>query len=300
MRHKAGKENETQTKHTGRNIVIAVVVVLAAFCAYAAALVHSAMVIKDEVTQSVGVVRDSGIGAALAGSGQDSSMAGMTAIEAVAPQLQQHTTVARGQADGWVWRSASMLPVIGNDFAATRIATDALDTLASDVLPSLTDAANTMQKAGLANADGNLNVKTLTEVSSKISKSNDTLQRQVTALNEAPEPHIAQVRDALTSGKATLDSAASQINGVASTLDSLAALFGHEGTRNYLILSQTNAETQAAGGVVGSVGTLTVNNGTISMGQFYSDSKFDLTAPVTSTDEVDKLYAISRQGFLWW
>ena len=41
MRHKAGKENETQTKHTGRNIVIAVVVVLAAFCAYAAALVHS-------------------------------------------------------------------------------------------------------------------------------------------------------------------------------------------------------------------------------------------------------------------
>ena len=33
MRHKAGKENETQTKHTGRNIVIAVVVVLAAFCA---------------------------------------------------------------------------------------------------------------------------------------------------------------------------------------------------------------------------------------------------------------------------
>ena len=66
MRHKAGKENETQTKHTGRNIVIAVVVVLAAFCAYAAALVHSAMVIKDEVTQSVGVVRDSGIGAALA------------------------------------------------------------------------------------------------------------------------------------------------------------------------------------------------------------------------------------------
>lgn len=53
MRHKAGKENETQTKHTGRNIVIAVVVVLAAFCAYAAALVHSAMVIKDEVTQSV-------------------------------------------------------------------------------------------------------------------------------------------------------------------------------------------------------------------------------------------------------
>lgn len=296
MRHKAGKENETQTKHTGRNIVIAVVVVLAAFCAYAAALVHSAMVIKDEVTQSVGVVRDSGIGAALAGSGQDSSMAGMTAIEAVAPQLQQHTTVARGQADGWVWRSASMLPVIGNDFAATRIATDALDTLASDVLPSLTDAANTMQKAGLANADGNLNVKTLTEVSSKISKSNDTLQRQVTALNEAPEPHIAQVRDALTSGKATLDSAASQINGVASTLDSLAALFGHEGTRNYLILSQTNAETQAAGGVVGSVGTLTVNNGTISMGQFYSDSKFDLTAPVTSTDEVDKLYAISRLG----
>ena len=50
MRHKAGKENETQTKHTGRNIVRAVVVVLAAFCAYAAALVHSAMVIKDEVT----------------------------------------------------------------------------------------------------------------------------------------------------------------------------------------------------------------------------------------------------------
>ncbi len=134
MRHKAGKENETQTKHTGRNIVIAVVVVLAAFCAYAAALVHSAMVIKDEVTQSVGVVRDSGIRCCFwPVPAKTRVMAGMTAIEAVAPQLQQHTTVAREQADGWVWRSASMLPVIGNDFAATRIATHALDTLASDV-----------------------------------------------------------------------------------------------------------------------------------------------------------------------
>ena len=53
MRHKAGKENETQTKHTGRNIVIAVVVVLAAFCAYAAALVHS---ITSEFLRTFGFV----------------------------------------------------------------------------------------------------------------------------------------------------------------------------------------------------------------------------------------------------
>ena len=113
MRHKAGKENETQTKHTGRNIVIAVVVVLAAFCAYAAALVHSAMVIKDEVTQSVGVVRDSGIGAALAGSGQDSSMAGMTAIEAVAPVVPEKLrTLDHGR------------PWSDDQFASTRLSSN--------------------------------------------------------------------------------------------------------------------------------------------------------------------------------
>ncbi|WP_258184978.1 MULTISPECIES: DUF4012 domain-containing protein [unclassified Bifidobacterium] len=161
----------------------------------------------------------------------------------------------------------------------------------------MVDAANTMQQSGLTNADGSFNVKTLTAAGNDITAANAALQEQVQALDAVPEPHISQVRMAIDNSKSMLNAMAEQIGNMSDMLGSLSALFGHSGTRNYLILSQTNAETQAAGGVVGSVGTMTVENGKVSIGKFHSDSEFTETAPVSVGDnEIDKMYAISRLG----
>ncbi|WP_245819380.1 DUF4012 domain-containing protein [Bifidobacterium tissieri] len=217
-------------------------------------------------------------------------------IKSVVPQLQEHTGKAREQADGVVWRIATAFPYIGDDFTAARTATDAFDTLAQQALPSLIDAANTMQQSGLSNGDGSFNVKSLSAVSSKIGGAKTVLQEQVAALHKAPEPHIGQVRDALKTGTGILDSLAGTISSYSDTITSLSALFGHDGTRHYLILSQSNAGMRSSGGIVGSVGTVTVSDGKVTLGDFYSNSKFTMTEPVKSTDEINKMYAISRLG----
>lgn len=287
------------TVRYGRIILIALGVLLAAVVVYAALLLNSVRIVRSELGQAVNTASSSGLAAQLAststqGAGQADQI---KAIDGLAAQLKQHSAAARAQTDGIIWGSATMLPGIGNDFTAVRTATDAFDTLAGQALPELVNVAGTMQRSGLANADGSFNVRELTAASAAITAANATLQTQMAAVDAAPEPNVPQVRSALATGRSMLATAAGRIDAVSDTVGSLAALFGHDGTRHYLILSQTNAETQAAGGVVGSVGTMTVTGGKVTIGEFHSDSDFATTAPVNAGNgEIDKMYAISRLG----
>ncbi|KAA8829301.1 DUF4012 domain-containing protein [Bifidobacterium tissieri] len=281
-------------RYIGRIVGIVVGVLLAMVVVYAALLFNSARILKSELEQAVKVASSSNLSVDVSGAQNGGGQ--FSEIKSAVPQLQEHTGKARKQADGVVWRIATIFPYIGDDFTAARTATDAFDTLAQQALPSLIDAANTMQESGLSNGDGSFNVKSLSTVSSKIGGANTVLQQQVTALHQAPTPHIGQVRDALKTGTGILDSLAGTISSYSDTITSLNALFGHDGTRHYLILSQSNAGMRSAGGIVGSVGTVTVSDGKVTLGDFYSNSKFTMTEPVKSTDEINKMYAISRLG----
>ena len=287
------------TMRYGRTMLIALGVLLAAAAVYAALLLNSVRIVRNELGQAVNTASSSGLATQLAStSTQNAGQADqINAIGGLATQLKQHSATARAQTDGIIWGSATMLPGIGNDFTAIRTATAAFDTLAGQALPELVNVASTMQSSGLANADGSFNVQELTAASTAITAANATLQTQMAAVNAAPEPSVPQVRSALATGRSMLSTAAGRIDAVSDTVGSLAALFGHDGTRHYLILSQTNAETQAAGGVVGSVGTMTVTGGKVTIGEFHSDSDFATTAPVNAGNgEIDKMYAISRLG----
>ncbi|OXN01183.1 hypothetical protein Tam10B_0581 [Bifidobacterium vansinderenii] len=283
----------TKALHAGKTIGLIIGVLLAALVVYAVMLLNSARILKTELEQAVQVATSSNITADVSNGQNDDQF---SKIKNIVPELQEHTGAARKQADGAVWRIAMAFPYIGDDLTAARTATDAFDTLAQQALPGLIEAAETMQQSGLSNGDGSFNVKSLDAVSSKIGGANTVLQQQVTALHQTPEPHIGQVRDALKTGTGILDSLAGTIGSYSDTVTSLNAMFGHSGTRHYLILSQTNAETQSAGGVVGSVGTVTVSDGKVTLGDFYSDSKFVMTESVKATDEINKMYAISRLG----
>lgn len=278
-------------RYIGRTVSIIVGVLLAMVVVYAALLFNSARILKSELEQAVKVASSSNLSVDVSGAQNGGGQ--FSEIKSVVPQLQEHTGKAREQADGVVWRIATAFPYIGDDFTAARTATDAFDTLAQQALPSLIDAANTMQQSGLSNGDGSFNVKSLSAVSSKIGGAKTVLQEQVAALHKAPEPHIGQVRDALKTGTGILDSLAGTISSYSDTITSLSALFGHDGTRHYLILSQTNAETKASGGLVGSVGMISVDNGRITMGEFRSDSQFKDTAPISGDDGHDQLPATS-------
>lgn len=284
--HADNAQVKSQAKgSTGKKVAIAVVAILGVIVVYCALLVGSVLQAKKHLTQAVSIVQSANIGSDM--TSDLSALTGKTA------QLQQETKAARSQTDGIVWRIGTVIPYFGDDLSAARTAVTALDTVSNDVIPVVSDSLTNLQKNSAA---GNtLDIKSLSSAANAIVKANAAVQTQSKALENAPTPHIGKVRDALSTGKTLFAKLADQSDQISKVVSMFSQLTnGGEG--KYLILVQSNAEAQAAGGVPGSVGSLEVKDGKIVVGEFHSDSEFQLVGNVKGTKQIEDLYAISQFG----
>ncbi len=271
---------------TARKIAIAVAVFLGVVIIYCALLVNSALQVKRHVSQAVSIVQSANIGS-------DVSSA-VPALADKAEQLQSETKAARSQTDGIVWRISTLIPYFGNDFSAVSTAVTALDTMANDVIPNVSNALQELQRQDIA-SEGTLNVAMVSSMADTIAQANASIQQQSEALENAPEPHIDKVRDALETGTTLFGKVAEQSDQLAKVASMISQLVdGGEG--KYLIMVQSSAEAKAAGGVPGSIGSLEVKDGKISVGEFYSDSEFQVVGDIDGTEQINQMYAISQFG----
>ena len=270
---------------TAKSIGIAVAAILGIIVIYCALLVGSVLQAKKHLTQAVSIVQS-------VNAGSDMTSA-LPALVGKTAQLQQETKAARAQTDGIVWRIGTVIPYVGDDLSAARTAVTALDTVSNDVIPEVSDSLTNLQKNSAA---GNtLDIKSLSSAADAIVKANTAVQTQAKALENAPTPHIGKVRDALSTGRTLFTKLADQSDQISKVVSMFSQLMnGGEG--KYLILVQSNAEAQAAGGVPGSVGSLEVKDGKIVVGEFHSDSEFQLVNVVKGAEQINDLYAISQFG----
>ena len=267
-----------------KKIAIAVAVFLGVVVVYCALLVNSALQVKRHVGQAVSIVQSASIGS-------DVSSA-VPALADKTEQVRSETKAARSQTDGMVWRISTLIPYFGDDFSAVRTAVTALDTMAGDVVPDVADALQELQRQDIA-SEGTLNVAVVSSVADTISRANTSIQQQSEALENAPEPHIGKVRDAMESGIALFGKVAEQSGQLAKVASMISQLVdGGEG--KYLIMVQGNAETEAAGGVPGSIGSLEVNDGRISVGEFHSDSEFQIASDVEGSEQINQMYVLTQ------
>lgn len=286
-KHAASRRADGHTRASlAKRILIAGAVVCALIVIYAVLLVNSALQVKRHVAQAVSIVQTSNVGSDMASA--------LPALAGKTEQLQQETKRARAQTDGVVWRIGTLIPYFGNDFSAARAAVTALDTVSDEVLPNVTKSLEEMQQGGVG-TNGTLNITSLKSISDSILQANTTVQSQRKALENAPEPHIGMVRNALQNGTTMFSRVAEQSDQLAKVVSMFSQLTdGDEG--KYLIMVQSNAEAQAAGGVPGSVGSVEVRDGRISVGEFHSDSEFQLAGDIQGTEQIGQMYAITRFG----
>ncbi|ADB10402.1 hypothetical protein BIFDEN_01331 [Bifidobacterium dentium ATCC 27678] len=268
-----------------KKVAIAVAAVLGVIVIYCALLVGSVLQVKRHATQAVSIVQ-SAIGSDIPSA--------LPALADKMAQLQQETKAARSQTDGIVWRISTMIPYFGDDFSAVRTAVTALDTMSNDVAPNVSDALEKLQQQDIASG-GTLNVKPLSSMADTIVQANTVIQKQSKALENAPESHVGKVRNVLETGTTLFAKVANQSNQLTKVVSMFSQLVdGGEG--KYLIMVQSNAEAQAAGGVPGSIGSLDVEDGKISVGEFHSDSEFQLVGDIDGTEQINQMYAISQFG----
>jgi type II secretory pathway pseudopilin PulG len=256
-------------RHTVRNILIAVLLLLlvlagiAAFSGYK--LYREAQEVKAHEQRAMTLLSSVQNVDQL----QDSQ-----AIATILPQLQSETSAAKTITDGTLWKIASALPVYGDDITTVRGLATAVDSLSNEALPKLSETVSTMLSSSLSGGNGAINLQPIADAQSGFKEANASLQSELSTLKALPEPHLSQVKEPYDLAIQQFTSVSDKIDQVNSLIQVLPKFLGQDGSRNYLIVAQTTSEARSSGGLIGSLGTFSANKGTITVGDFHPNSDF--------------------------
>ena len=264
-------------------IVGAVVAVLLVVCGVCGALVYrDAMDVldqsKDVMAQAATISDDLKNGN---GDELNSTVQGMAS----------EVSSMHAKTSGPLWVAASYVPVLGDDIRVARGVVEQADNLMQNALMPV---AQSLQGVSLSTLlqDGTVDVQTLESVSAALSQAQPVVEQASSAIDALPQAHIGKVRDTVDKVRGPIASAAETLKGFNEIAPILPQMLGASGTRNYLLVAQNLAELRSTGGLPGSMGVLTIDNGHISLNEF---------VPATSLDNEDGgHYGITDEEMAIW
>lgn len=179
--------------------------------------------------------------------------------------LREHTRRAAAAASDPVWRAVEHVPWAGDQLEAVRVVATSLDAVVADALPAVADLRSLVD-GGLRGPDGRFDVTTLKAATTRIGTAAATsadARAAVAALDTdalvGPLANaVVQVRDAMVRVDAAIGPAG-RVSGV------LPGMLGADGPRTYLVLALNTGELRPAGGIVGVVVAVRVEDGAVSI-----------------------------------
>ncbi|MEH1101606.1 DUF4012 domain-containing protein [Micromonospora sp. CPCC 205561] len=203
--------------------------------------------------------------------------------------LQEQSASARAATDDPGWWVGRHTPYAGDNLAAVRQISVAIDDLARRAFPLLLRADLT----GLVPTGGRLDVNRLRMLSSELATVNATVQGTRDSLATVPTDGLVdQVRQALVDLRGEID----RLSGMTAAADQasrlLPTLLGADGPRTYLVVSQNPAELRATGGMIGAYAVIHADAGRVRMGrQGTSGALGRFQPPLKVPAEVRRLWA---------
>jgi len=198
----------------------------------------------------------------------------LTDITAVDPEatattvtgLQAESAAARSAVEDPIYRAASNLPFLGPNLSAIGQVTVTVDSLATDVMPSLVDVAKTLQPSELAPKDGNIDLAPIEQISPLLQSADVAVTRALAQVAGIDRSALVQpVGDAVQTLTGKLEAAADVTGPGARTARLLPPMLGAEKPRTYLVVFQNPAELRATGGIFGSYAVVEADRGTVSI-----------------------------------
>ena len=180
--------------------------------------------------------------------------------------LQQETASARSAVDDPIFRAATVTPLLGANLDALREVTLTVDSLATDVMPSLVDIASTLQPSQLAPTNGTIDLSPIERISPLLQNADNAVNDARLRMAAIDRSAVVQpVGDAVANLWKKLDSAADVTGPAARIARLLPPMLGADGPRTYLVVFQNPAELRATGGIFGSFAVVTADKGKISI-----------------------------------
>ncbi|WP_243707938.1 DUF4012 domain-containing protein [Micromonospora sp. KC606] len=176
--------------------------------------------------------------------------------------LQEQSGAARKTTAGPAWWLAGNSPYAGDDVLAVRRIAAAVDDLAREAFPPLVQT----DVAALVPKDGRLDLPALRSVAQRLTAADVAVRENGAELRVVPtDGLLPEVRDALTGLRTEVDKLAGLLSGVSKGAELLPTLFGADGKRTYLLVSQNLAELRATGGMFGAYAVVRAQNGRLDL-----------------------------------
>ncbi|AEB06359.1 hypothetical protein Corgl_0232 [Coriobacterium glomerans PW2] len=189
-------------------------------------------------------------------------------IRATASSLADMSADMRRKTDGIAWQTASLVPVLGEDVRSARTLVGEVNDLCRNALIPGCDALAQMQSGQLIH-DNTFDVGTIKSITQALSKIAPAVKTSANRIAALPEPHFAALGTVIANVRDLLDTAEGPLEQASAIAPLLPQMLGEGGqTRTYLIVAQNSAELRSTGGFPGSIGTLAVADGKITLGNF--------------------------------
>lgn len=211
---------------------------------------------------------------------QDSAAA-KTTLARLEPKVKDATDLTSDP----LWRAVEAVPGLGRNLSVTReIAQQTHDVVTGAVAP-LVHISGSLSLETLKPKNGAIDVAALSALSSPVHKASATVDSALDRLRHLDtDGTIGPVAAAKTRLIETLTPVATQLDSATSLLSIVPGMLGADGPRNYLLVFQNNGELMPAGGTVGSMAIIHVENGALSITAQSSAAPTDFPmyqAPVT-------------------
>lgn len=192
------------------------------------------------------------------------------------PQVQNETQQANDIAHGKLWNMAANAPYIGDDVKTVQGMTSMLDSVVHDSVPQFLDVVNQLKTANLNEGNGQINLQPILQAQIGIKTANTGLQTQIRNFDQLPaqDAKLSVVRDTHKTAGEKLSVLAKKVDALAKTFQILPDFLGAGQAHNYAVMSMTTSEARSAGGLIGSVGLMTTDNGKISIGEFKPNTAY--------------------------
>lgn len=213
-------------------------------------------------------------------------------LDGVVADMQKQTRAAKNITNGPLWSFTEKLPGIKGSMRVVRMMTDVVDDMAQDTAPKFADVAQSVDVKSIYR-NGSINAEPIVKALPELETAAQSLQRYTEEFDRIPTPRIGIVANTLNSSRGMLDRANYYMQAaVDEYIPNLPTWLGYKGKQTYAILAMTPGEMRASGGLIGAVGTVTIDKGKIEIGDFEANTKFagdGITARNLSEDE-NRLY----------
>lgn len=242
-----------------RWILITVAVIVVVVLGAAAWVAVRGWMAKGELETATGLARQV----------QEEVMAGDAAGAAKAGAgLARHAQSAADLTSDPIWRLAELTPWIGGNLKVVGSIAASVHAVADDAVKPLAQLAGTFDLAGLAPADGRIDVGMIASAAPAADAATAALTRADDGLADiASIDVIGPIADARAQYAQTVSDALIAVGALDRGAKLLPAMLGADGARDYLFLFLNNAELRAAGGIPGALTILHADDGALTLGQ---------------------------------